>query len=43
MLVRTCGLVPKRPESSVEAKLADTIRIGKGSGTYRFHDIRPEV
>lgn len=32
-----------RPEGSYELKLSDTIRIGKGSGQYIFHDIRPEI
>jgi len=32
-----------RPEGSYELKLSDTIRVGKGSGSYVFHDIRPEV
>jgi len=32
-----------RPEGSFEAKLSDIARIGKDSGTYRFHDIRPEI
>ena len=32
-----------RPEGSLEFKLSDTIREGKSSGDYTFHDIRPEV
>lgn len=32
-----------RPEGSFEVKLKDTVRIGKGSGSYVFHDIRPEL
>lgn len=32
-----------RPQGSFEVKLSDTIRIGKGSGDYVFHDIRPEI
>lgn len=32
-----------RPEGSVELKISDVVRIGKNSGHYRFHDIRPEV
>ena len=32
-----------RPDGSFEFKLKDTIRIGKGSGSYVFHDIRPEL
>ncbi|MFT6333027.1 MAG: hypothetical protein ACJAW3_001377 [Lentimonas sp.] len=32
-----------RPQGSFEFKLSDTIRIGKGSGDYVFHDIRPEI
>lgn len=32
-----------RPEGSMEFKLSDTIREGKNSGDYTFHDIRPEV
>lgn len=32
-----------RPAGSFELKLSDTIRIGKKSGDYTFHDIRPEI
>ena len=32
-----------RPEGSYELKLSDTIRVGKGSGSYVFHDFRPEA
>ena len=32
-----------RPQGSFEFKLSDVIRVGKGSGSYAFHDIRPEV
>lgn len=32
-----------RPQGSYEFKLSDIVRIGKGSGDYVFHDIRPEV
>lgn len=32
-----------RPKGSFEFKLSDTIRIGKDSGDYEFHDIRPEI
>ncbi len=32
-----------RPQGSWELKLSDISRIGKGSGYYAFHDIRPEV
>lgn len=32
-----------RPEGSFEFKLADTIRLDKNAGDYRFHDIRPEI
>ncbi|PHS69178.1 MAG: hypothetical protein COB23_07465 [Methylophaga sp.] len=32
-----------RPKGSVELKLSDTIRVDKDSGSYRFHDIRPEI
>ncbi len=32
-----------RPKGSVEIKLSDIIRIGKDSGDYRFHDIRPSI
>lgn len=32
-----------RPEGSYEFKLADTIRMDKNAGDYRFHDIRPEI
>ena len=32
-----------RPEGSFELKLSDIIRIGKSSGKYVFHDIRPEI
>jgi len=32
-----------RPEGSFEFKISDTIRVGKGSGDYVFHDIRPEI
>ncbi|PCH82981.1 MAG: hypothetical protein COB89_03900 [Piscirickettsiaceae bacterium] len=32
-----------RPEGSFEFKISDTIRVGKGSGSYTFHDIRPEI
>ena len=30
-----------RPKGSFEFKLSDTIRVGKHSGDYVFHDIRP--
>jgi len=32
-----------RPEGSYEFKLSDTIRMDKNSGSYTFHDIRPEL
>jgi len=32
-----------RPDGSFEFKLKDTIRIDKDSGSYVFHDIRPEI
>lgn len=32
-----------RPQGSFEFKVSDTIREGKNSGDYTFHDIRPEV
>ncbi len=32
-----------RPKGSFEFKLSDTIRVGKHSGDYEFHDIRPEI
>ncbi|MFT6077484.1 MAG: hypothetical protein ACJA02_001070 [Myxococcota bacterium] len=32
-----------RPQGSFEFKLSDTIRVGKDSGDYVFHDIRPEI
>lgn len=32
-----------RPKGSFEIKLADIIRIDKDSGSYVFHDIRPEI
>jgi hypothetical protein len=32
-----------RPKRTVEFKLSDTVRIGKRSGSYTFHDIRPEI
>jgi len=32
-----------RPEGSFEFKISDIIRDGKNSGSYRFHDIRPEI
>ncbi len=32
-----------RPQGSVEVKLSDVSRFDKGSGDYRFHDIRPEI
>ncbi len=32
-----------RPEGSTEFKISDTVRFGKHSGDYTFHDIRPEV
>mgnify|MGYP000069986232 CR=1 FL=1 len=35
--------VDTRPEGSFEAKLSDTIHVGKNSGSYTFHDIRPEI
>lgn len=32
-----------RPEGSWELKMSDIARIGKNSGSYEFHDIRPEI
>ncbi len=32
-----------RPQGSFEAKLSNISRIGKDSGDYQFHDIRPEI
>ena len=32
-----------RPEGSFELKLSNISRIGKGTGDYQFHDIRPEI
>ena len=32
-----------RPQGSFEFKLSDVIRVGKESGHYVFHDIRPEI
>ena len=32
-----------RPEGSTEVKLMDVVRLGKDSGDYVFHDIRPEI
>ena len=32
-----------RPQGSFEFKLSDTIKVGKNSGDYVAHDIRPEV
>jgi hypothetical protein len=32
-----------RPKGSTEIKISDTIRAGKSSGDYVFHDIRPEI
>lgn len=32
-----------RPKGSVEVKIQDIIRIGKYSGDYTFHDIRPSI
>lgn len=32
-----------RPQGSTELKISDTIKIGKNSGDYVFHDIRPEI
>lgn len=32
-----------RPKGSFEAKVSDMIRVGKNSGDYTFHDIRPEI
>ena len=32
-----------RPQGSFEFKVSDTIRVGKDSGDYEFHDIRPEI
>ena len=32
-----------RPKGTLEFKLANISRLGKGSGDYSFHDVRPEV
>jgi len=32
-----------RPEGSFEFKISDIARVGKNSGDYVFHDIRPEI
>lgn len=32
-----------RPEGSFEFKISDTIKVGKNSGDYVAHDIRPEI
>lgn len=32
-----------RPDGSYEFKLSDVARLGKDSGSYEFHDIRPEI
>lgn len=32
-----------RPKGSWELKITDIIRVGKDSGDYTFHDIRPEI
>jgi len=32
-----------RPQGSWEIKMTDIIRLGKNSGSYEFHDIRPEI
>lgn len=32
-----------RPQGSYELKFTDIVRIGKDSGDYTFHDIRPEI
>jgi hypothetical protein len=32
-----------RPQGSYELKLSDITRVGKDSGYYYFHDIRPEI
>ena len=32
-----------RPQGSYEFKLSDTIKVGKNSGDYVTHDIRPEI
>lgn len=32
-----------RPKGSTELKITDIVRIGKSSGDYVFHDIRPEI
>ncbi len=32
-----------RPKGSTELKLSNVTRIGKNSGDYTFHDIRPEI
>lgn len=32
-----------RPQGSYEFKLSNITRLGKNSGDYRFHDLRPEI
>ncbi|MEH6357559.1 MAG: DUF6662 family protein [Pseudomonadales bacterium] len=32
-----------RPQGSYEFKLSNVTRVGKGSGDYRFNDLRPEI
>ena len=32
-----------RPKGTFEAKFSDISRIGKNSGDYKFHDMRPEL
>lgn len=32
-----------RPQGSFEFKLSDMVKVGKNSGDYVTHDIRPEI